>query len=79
MGVSYENVEFWKARRWVCELYCRFPTQRQCTKETHLVKGSGWEWLPGPIEAVSAFLNARWNLFWHCYELQSIPGDFELR
>jgi hypothetical protein len=77
-GVSYENIEFKKARRWVCELYVRFPTQRQCTKETHLVKGGGYNWLPNPLEVLSAYLSARYNLFKHRRRLQAIDGNFDL-
>jgi len=76
--VSYENVEFKKARRWVCELYVRFHTQRQSTKETHLVSGAGWNWLPNVLEALSAFFNARWKLFKHRRHLQSIEGEHDL-
>lgn len=73
------DIDFSKASRgWNCEIHFRVQTQRQCTMESHYVKGYGRKGWRGVFGLISSFIDAykRTNTF--CQELQAISGDWNL-
>ncbi|MCP3680276.1 MAG: hypothetical protein GY782_08525 [Gammaproteobacteria bacterium] len=73
------HITFSKASiAWRCEIEYRVSTQRQCTMETHVTEGSGYNQWFGLLGILTAFLDAYIGAKSNCKYLQAIKGEWNI-